>query len=138
VVTRATVRQVHGGQGEAVAAAHLERLGWRVLGHQLRIGRDEVDLLALDPGPPATLVVVEVRSRSTDRFGPPEASVDRDKILRCYRALAALRRTGTLPDGTPLPRRPWRVDLVAVDLDPTLGPGVGGPRVRHLRSVLPP
>ena len=133
-----TPRQRHGDTGESVAARHLTQLGWRVLARQVRVGRDEVDLLAVDPGPPATVVVVEVRSRSTDRFGPPEASVDHRKVLRCYRALAALRRAATLPDGTRLPRLPWRVDLVAVDLEPTGGPGLAGPRVRHLRGVLPP
>lgn len=135
---RPTVRQVHGGVGEAAAARHLEGLGWRVLARQVRIGRDEVDLVAVDPGPPAHLVVVEVRSRSSARFGPPEASVDRSKVMRCYRALGALQRAGTLPDGTPLPRLPWRVDLMAVDLDAVSAPGLRGSRIRHLRAVLPP
>lgn len=129
---------MHGDLGEAIAAGYLTQLGWRVLGRQVVLGRLEVDLVALDPGPPACLVVVEVRARTTDRFGPPEGTVDRAKLLRCYRALGALRRAGSLPEGTRLPHRPWRVDLVAVDLDPTVGPGVGGPRVRHLRAVLPP
>jgi len=125
---------VHGGQGEAIAAGYLEDLGWRVLARQVRVGRDEVDILALDPGPPATLVAVEVRSRSSARFGPPEASVDQAKVMHCYRAMGALRRAGRLADGTRLPPLPWRVDLVAVELDTTLG----GPRIRHLRAVLPP
>ena len=123
---------MHGGRGEAVAARYLEGLGWRVVARQVRVGRDEVDILALDPGPPATLVAVEVRSRSSIRFGPPEASVDRAKLMHCYRAMGALRRAGRLADGTRLPPLPWRVDLVAVELD------VGGPHVRHLRAVLPP
>ena len=93
-----------------------------------------MDILALDPGPPATLVAVEVRSRSSTRFGPPEASVDRAKVRHCYRAMGALRRAGRLADGSRLPPLPWRVDLVAVELDATFA----GPRVRHLRTVLPP
>jgi putative endonuclease len=135
---RSTVRQVHGGVGEAATARYLGDLGWHVLAKQVRIGRDEVDIVAVDPGPPANLVVVEVRSRSSGRFGPPEASVDRAKLLRCYRALATLRRAGRLPDGTRLPFLPWRVDLVAVDLHPIIAPGQGGPRIRHLRAVLLP
>jgi Holliday junction resolvase-like predicted endonuclease len=142
-VARATVRQLHGGRGETVAARYLEGLGWRVVARQVRVGRDEVDILALDPGPPANLVAVEVRSRSSSRFGPPEASVGRAKLLHCYRAMGAVRRSGRLADGTRLPPLPWRVDLVAVDLDEPLGafygePDAGGPRIRHLRAVLPP
>ncbi len=137
-VVRATVRQVHGGHGETAAAGHLTELGWRVLGRQVRVGRDEVDIVALDPGPPATLVAVEVRSRSSTRFGPPEASVGQAKVMHCYRAMGALQRAGSLPDGTHLPRLPWRVDLVAVDLYSTIGSGTAGPRLRHLRGILPP
>jgi len=135
---RSTIRQAHGGTGEAVAARYLDRLGWQVLARQVRIGRDEVDVLAVDPGPPANLVVVEVRSRTSSRFGPPEASVDQAKVMHCYRAVGALRRAGRLPDGTRLADLPWRVDLVAVDLDPALAADLGGPRICHLRGVLPP
>ena len=137
-MARATIRQRHGGQGEAAAARYLTELGWLILGRQVRVGRDEVDIVALDPGPPATIVAVEVRSRSSARFGPPEASVDRAKVMHCYRAMVALRRAGRLADGTSLPPLSWRVDLVAVDLDAGLDAGVGGPRIRHLRAMLPP
>lgn len=129
---------MHGGQGETAAADYLTGLGWRILGRQVRVGRDEVDIVALDPGPPGTLVAVEVRSRSSTRFGPPEASVDQAKVRHCYRAMGTLRRTGRLADGVRLPALPWRVDLVAVDLDSTIGSGTGGPRLRHLRGILPP
>ena len=129
---------MHGGQGETAAAGYLEGLCWHVLARRVRVGRDEVDLVALDPGPPATLVAVEVRSRSSTRFGPPEASVDQAKVRHCYRAMGALRRAGRLADGTRLPPLPWRVDLIAVELDTAREAGGRGPRVRHLRSVLPP
>lgn len=130
-------RARHGRRGEEVAAAYLERLGWRVLARRLRVGRDEIDLLALEPGSPPTLVVVEVRSRSTTRFGSPEESVDTPKVRRLYRAAAALRTAGRLPDGTALPRLPWRVDLVAVDDAPAIGPDAGGRQLRHLRALEP-
>jgi len=130
---------VHGGLGESAAAHYLTGLGWRILGRQVRVGRDEVDIVALDPGPPATFVAVEVRSRSSTRFGPPEASVDQAKVMHCYRAMGALRRVGRLPDGTRLPPLSWRVDLVAVELDVAVGdPPSRGPRIRHMRAVLPP
>ncbi|HEX5465178.1 MAG TPA: YraN family protein [Candidatus Limnocylindrales bacterium] len=132
-----TARRQHGDRAEALVARGLAAGGWTIVGRNVRVGRDELDLVALDPGPPATLVAVEVRSVSSGRFGPPEARVDGAKVRRCYRAAFALRAAGCLPGGAPLPRLPWRVDLVAVELDPSLGRGLGGPVVRHLRGLYP-
>jgi Holliday junction resolvase-like predicted endonuclease len=120
-MTRVPLRRRRGDVAEALVARHLAAQGWHLLGRGVRVGRDEVDLLAVDPAPPRTLVCVEVRSHVTRRFGPPEGSVDAAKIRHCYRAAAGLRAAGRLPDGTLLPRLPWRVDLVAVDMDPGLG-----------------
>jgi Holliday junction resolvase-like predicted endonuclease len=103
----------------------------------VRVGRDEIDILALEPGLAPTLVFVEVRSHTTARFGLPEESVDGRKVGRLYRAALALRRLGRLGDGTPLPRVDWRVDLILVDVRPALAADVGGPVLRHIRGIRP-
>jgi Holliday junction resolvase-like predicted endonuclease len=131
------VRERHGRSAERLVARHLTDLGWTVLATGVRIGRDEIDMVAIDPGPPRSLVVVEVRSVASSRFGVPEASVDRGKVGRLYRGLGALRAAGSLPSGEALPRLPWRVDLVAVEDAPSLGPGLGGPTLRHLKNLEP-
>ncbi len=133
----ARIRRAGGERGEALAARYLEGRGWTILARRLRVGRDEIDLLAVEPGEAGALVVVEVRARSSGRFGSPEESVDRRKVARLYRAAAGLRASGSLPDGRALPRLPWRVDLVAVDVAPALGPAAGGPAIRHLRALEP-
>lgn len=120
-----------------LAAQHLASIGWRVLASRVRAGRNELDIIAVDPGPPAALVAVEVRLRSSSLYGTPEESVDRRKIGRLYRAMSTLAATGALPDGTALPRLPWRVDLVAIDDAPRIAPGAGGPSIRHLRDLEP-
>jgi putative endonuclease len=102
-----------------------------VIGRNVRVGRHEIDLVAIEPGEPPTLVFVEVRSRSTTGFGMPEESVVGGKATRMYRAAMELLQTGRLPDGSPLPRLPWRVDLVSVALT-----GMAG-KFRHLRGVDP-
>ena len=132
-----TVRARHGVHGEALAAAYVERLGWRVLARRVRVARDEIDLVAIEPGSPPTLVIVEVRSRATSRFGTAEESVDRRKVARLYRAALGLRRSGVLPDGSPVPELHWRVDLIAIDDAPAIGPGAGGPAIRHVRALEP-
>jgi putative endonuclease len=136
-VATQTVRRRHGNRAEEIVARHLSGLGWTVLGVQVKVGRDEVDLVAVDPGPPRELVAVEVRSSSTSLFGAPEERVDGAKVRRTYRAAMALRVAGALPDATRLPRLRWRVDLVLVELRPHLARDVGGPVLRHLRGVRP-
>ncbi|MEX2547301.1 MAG: YraN family protein [Chloroflexota bacterium] len=125
-----TERQRNGASAEAEAVAYVAELGWRVVVRNLKVGRDELDILAVDPGPPVTLVVVEVRSLRTAAFGEPEERVDRAKVGRLYRALAGL---GTsLETGEGLGRLPRRVDLVIVDRRS------GKPEIRHLRALEPP
>jgi len=125
-----TPRQKRGAEGELVAAAHLTALGWRVIARNLRVGRDEIDILAVDNGPPRTLVVVEVRSLSTAAFGHPEERVDRSKVGRLYRALAGL--TASLESDDEFARLPRRVDLVVVDRRS------GRAEIRHMRALEPP
>jgi Holliday junction resolvase-like predicted endonuclease len=119
---------------EAAAGRYLEGLGWQVLARNLIVDRDEIDLVCLD-AERGTLVVVEVRGHSTGRFGAAEESLDRRKVARNCRAAMALLRSGwTDRQGLP-PGIAWRVDVIAVELAPTLGPGVGGASIRHVRGV---
>lgn len=127
-----TERQRRGARAEDVAADHLAGLRWRVLARNVRVGRDEIDIVCVDPGPPAELVFVEVRSLRVATFGAPEERVDGRKVGRLYRSMAALRAKGELPDGSPIPGLPARVDLLVID-------GRGGRQeVRHLRRLMPP
>jgi putative endonuclease len=129
---RSTMAQRIGDAAEAMVAARLEAAGWTVLARNLRLGRDELDLLAIDPGPPAAVVVVEVRRRRRRDFGLPEESLDHRKRAALRRAVGALLSAGTLPDGSSLPRLPLRVDLVAID-----GPAGEAPSIRHHRAIRP-
>lgn len=110
-----TERQRTGDQAEEAVAATLERAGWTIVGRAVRIGRIELDLVAIDPGPPRTLVVVEVRFRARRDFGMAEESVGRAKMRRLRAGALAIAGLATLPSGLPVPRLPLRVDLVAVE-----------------------
>ena len=127
-----TAAQRIGDDGEDLAAARLQAAGWTVLARNLRLGRDEVDLLGVDPGPPAALVIVEVRLRGRRDFGLAEETLDHRKRTALRRACGRLLETGTLPDGRRLPALPLRVDLVAIDPGPD-----GQPSVRHHRGIRP-
>jgi putative endonuclease len=110
-----TAAQHAGDHAEARVAAHLIALGWQVLATHVRVGRAELDLVATDPGPPAALVIVEVRWRSRRDYGLPEETVDGRKRARLHRAGFALRDLGCLPGDVPLPALPLRFDLVVVE-----------------------
>ena len=104
-----------GDRAEELVATRLAGDGWRILGRNVRVGRAEVDIVAVDPGPPATLVIVEVRWRARRDFGLAEETVDRRKRARLRSAAFHLREAGKLPDGTRLPALALRFDLVVAE-----------------------
>jgi putative endonuclease len=127
-----TAAQRAGDGAEALVARALVTAGWTVVARNVQVGRSELDLVAVDPGPPGELVVVEVRWRNRRDFGLPEETLGHRKRVALRRAIGMLLESGRLPDGTPLPRLPLRVDLVAVEPGPD-----GSPVVRHHRAVRP-
>ncbi len=127
---RRTRAQQAGDRAEEAVARGLVAAGWTLLGRRVHVGRAELDLVAVDPGPPPALVVVEVRWRASRAFGLPEETLDPRKIGRLRRAAAALVAGGILPDGSPVPAHPPRIDLVAVEPAPA-----SGLRARHHRSI---
>jgi putative endonuclease len=130
--TTTTRAQRIGDAAEQLVAERLVAAGWLILGRNVRVGRDELDLVGVDPGPPRSLVVVEVRMRSRRDFGVAEETLDHRKRAALRRAIGVLRACGALPDGTALPSLSLRVDLVAIDegLD-------GRASIRHHRGISP-
>ena len=112
-----TDAQRRGDAAEDEAARRLEAAGWTILGRNVRMGRFELDLVAVDPGPPAARVVIEVRWRRTRDFGLPEETVDHRKRTRIRAGAYGLLDRGTLAGGEPLPRLPLRFDLVVLEPD---------------------
>jgi putative endonuclease len=72
-----------GKEGETLAAKLLEQKGFRILRHNYRYHRYEVDLIAAKD---KLLVFVEVKTRSGQQFGYPEEFVSQDQITFIRRA----------------------------------------------------
>jgi putative endonuclease len=112
-----------GAAGEQLAAGWLERSGYKIVARNYRCAGGEVDLVAEDRG---EVVFVEVRTRRAGGLVGPEESLTRRKQQRILRAAEHFLHAC---DGA---ERPWRVDLVAIEV----GPSGRVDRVDHLRSVV--
>jgi putative endonuclease len=113
--------------GEELAARYLAGAGLQLLDRNWRCRRGELDVVARDGD---ALVFVEVKTRTSLRFGTPLEAVDARKALR-LRRLAALWLRAHPTAGSSRPRV-LRFDVVAV----TALPG-RGPQLQHVRDVLP-
>lgn len=88
-----------GQLGESYAAAYLEQLGYRLVAANftLPVGRNmrgaiinaEIDLVAYDGD---TLCFIEVKTRSSDWFAPPQVNVDLRKRRQITRAARVYRQ----------------------------------------------
>ena len=96
-----------GRRGEDAALAHLESAGLTLLTRNYRCRGGEIDLVMLEG---ATLVLVEVRLRSSARFGGAAASVGPRKQRRFTLAARHL-----LLAHREYRRMPARFDVVAID-----------------------
>lgn len=112
-------RRELGRKGEELAADLLAATGLTVVARNWRCPQGEVDLVATETAPdytrggePSTwLVVVEVRIRRGTRFGTALASVGPAKQAKLREVAAAyVQATGW--------QGPWRIDVVAIQLDP--------------------
>jgi putative endonuclease len=69
-------RQRLGAEGETIAAAELERRGYRIIERNYRIRSGEIDIVAEDAG---TVVFVEVKTKTNGDFGDPVEEVTPQK-----------------------------------------------------------
>jgi putative endonuclease len=99
-------RRTLGAQGEALAAAHLAREGYRIVERNVRADGIELDLVAARGN---LHVFVEVKTRRSRKLGLPEEAVDRRKRGRLVRGAAAWLRQHRVRAGS------VRFDVIAVE-----------------------
>lgn len=95
-----------GRRAEDLAVRHLQAAGVEILLRNYRRRHGELDIVALHQG---TLLIVEVRMRSSALFGGSAASVDARKQRRMACAARQL-----LQQRRELARHPVRFDVVAI------------------------
>ena len=104
-----------GDLGESYAAAYLSQLGYRLVAanFNLPVGRNlrgavikaEIDLVAYDGD---TLCFIEVKTRASDWFAPPQVNVDLRKRRQISRAARVYRQM------LGIEHQPYRYDVVTV------------------------
>ena len=65
-------QQDFGKKSESIATGHLKKHGYKILEQNYRTKLGEIDIIAKDKD---TLVFVEVKARSSNRFGNPKWAV---------------------------------------------------------------
>ena len=121
VTAMTKVRQALGAHGERLAERHLTAQGMVVLDRNWRCPAGEIDLVARDGD---VLVICEVKTRTSDRFGAPLEAVTARKAARLRRLAAAWLREHRL-----------QVLDVRIDLVGVLRPPRGAAQVEHVRGI---
>ncbi len=114
-----------GRWGEHEAEKFLKRAGFKLLGRRVRPNRrDEIDLV-MRRG--RVIAFIEVKTRSSERYGRPATAIDRRKRHALRRAAAAWLRRAKYPAAA------YRFDVVEVISEPESEQ----PTIRHLENAFP-
>jgi putative endonuclease len=118
---RAVIKQALGAYGEELAARHLVGQGMVLLDRNWRCEAGEIDLVLRDGD---VLVVCEVKTRSSLRYGTPHEAVTDIKVARLRRlAYRWVQDRGVAV-------RDIRIDLVGI-----VRPRRGASLVDHVRGI---
>ncbi len=98
-------RKSLGKMGEELASYYLKNKGYTEIKRNLKLFCGEIDLLMKDG---ADLVICEVKTKSSDKFGLPQEEVDyfkKKKLIQLSKALWQI-----------YPNHSIRIDVIAVDV----------------------
>lgn len=114
-----------GKWGEDEAALYLEDEGYIIVDRNWKIGRRDLDILALSPDG-STLVVVEVKTRADEDYLQPEEAVNRGKMRNLAIAANAYVKECHID-------KELRFDIIAI-----VGKGRQVMSIEHLRDAFNP
>jgi len=107
--------------GEDLARKYLQNKGYRVIEQNYQTRYAEIDLIARHKG---ILVFVEVRTKTDERFGRPEETINRNKINKLIKNA----------QGYMLRKRydqRYRIDAICIVLDDNRKPT----RIDHYKNI---
>ncbi len=118
-----TQKETLGGWGEDLAANYLRSLGYRIIKRHWTARAAEIDIIAREGN---EYVFVEVKTRTSRKFGIPEASVSGFKAHHLIRSVHLYLAKHHILD------KSYRIDVIAIEKDPVAGTHT----LRHLKAVL--
>lgn len=98
-------RQSLGRWGELVAASYLEGEGYAIVDRNARTDYGEIDLIAEKGG---VMAFIEVKTRTSERYGNPEEAITAAKREHMLAAAQAYLQAHPEIEGD------WRVDVIAI------------------------
>lgn len=109
-----------GREGEEVAAKYLRKLGYKIIDRNFRARNTELDIVAVHN---KTLVFIEVKTRSSEKFGTPFEQIAFFKLRSLVKAAEFYKLTHVnLPDL-------MRIDAISVQYNSK------EPKVEHLQNI---
>lgn len=109
-----------GDRGEMIAADYFLKQGYKIIDKKVRASFGELDLIVEKA---KTLVFVEVKTRSTMKFGLPEEAVNEAKQKQITRLAEWYLQKRKISHSI-------RFDVLAVFYD-----GASAPRIRHIENA---
>ncbi len=118
-----TASHESGEWGEKLAARFMRKLGYKVLGRNVRLGpRDELDVIVRQKD---LLVFVEVKTRKSEAYGRPSDAVNTAKRRALSRAAVHYLRDCAYPNVY------FRFDIIEIVGEPKQGT----PTIRHIENA---
>ena len=111
-----------GKRGEQIAKEFLEKRGCKILAQNYRYGNSEIDLIALDND---ELAFVEVKTRTSKKFGEPEFAVTRKK----FNQMKTAAENFITENENSLEYSSVRFDVIAISFEK------GKPQIEHFENV---
>lgn len=109
-----------GAWGEGVAAEYLKERGHRIIDRNLRTPYGEIDLVSEMDG---ITIFVEVKTRTSSTYGPPEISVTPRKQEHMLAAAEHYAQENEIDN--------WQIDVIAVEAEHQTSP-----RITHFENAL--
>ena len=110
-----------GRKGEDLAAAYLQRRGYRILARNIRTPYGEIDIIAHKSN---RYIFVEVKTRTTAQFGFPEEAITPQKWQRMVES-AEHWLGENVPESSD-----WQIDVIAILISTH-----AKPQIRHYENV---
>lgn len=114
-------RKILGDRGETIACRALKKRGYKVLKKNYRTKLGEIDIIGLEG---ETIVFIEVKTRTSDKYGSAADAVDIHKQKRIRKIAASFLLKYKLRD------KMCRFDVVCIDIQQS-----GKPIVEIMQNV---